>query len=1131
MSLTQIFTNRAGNTLIKKLEGVFTHVPQIACFDILVGYFRASGYFRVRPLLNKVPKVRILVGIDVDQLTKAYHDRGQQYIKDPQQTKDEFVAKLAHDIQGAAYDQETEEGLIQFIDDLLLGKIELRAHPDKTIHAKVYIVRPEPFNEYTPCEFVTGSSNLTAAGLGIKQDSNYEFNISVREYDLVKTATEEFELLWEESIPILKAQAEALRKKTYLRDDFTPFELYIKMLLEFFGRRVDFDPYHIELLVPSHYRRLKYQTDAANQGYAIMMVHHGFILADVVGLGKTIIALMVIKKFIYENGTQTKVLVVCPPALVPNWQRTARDFQVENHFRYITNGSLHKVLDEENYDYPNADQFDLVVVDESHKFRNDYTGMYLELQEICKRPRVRRGDNGDDRKKVVLVSATPLNNSPADIENQLYLFQDRRNSTLRGVRNLQEYFKPIKERYKKLSAEKRLNLPKLKALFAQLRNDVIEPLVIRRTRKDIENNPEYLTDLKAQGIKFPKQREPIAVEYVLDAKLARLFADTVELITGLDEHGEDAPGLQYYRYRAIEHLDDEEAARKLYGNVTNISDRLASIMRTLLVKRLESSFCAFRGSLTRLHKAIGNMLDMFDNDRIFIAPDLDVNELLEKGYSYDEIEEKINEKAGNNRAFKAKEFKKDFVELLRAEQKQVAALLKRWQQVHRDPKLDEFIGRVNKEFLNLTTNPSGKLVIFTESTETAADLVACLQEHDYDRVLSVNAANRKDLQQVIRNNFDANLAEDKWAHDYDIIITTEVLAEGVNLHRASVLVNYDVPWNATRLMQRIGRVNRIGTRAEEVLVYNFYPSAEGDVQITLVNKALRKLQAFHTAFGEDNKIFSVLEEVGDGKLFGSKVQQEESETEKYLTFLRKFKRENPKQFLEIARLPHKARCGRDAAQVPKKRRPIYDVESQATHPLEGTSLAYFKAENHPGTFCLVPASQQPVELTFLEAARIFEAMQTEKAAPLPDAHHQQTQHGLAFFLSDQVQEKISKSVDRRQLNNTENTALKNLSFLLKHAPTEQKRKALLRFRKALESGMFAAKGLPKEINAFCTKHAKLMANQPQFQEKLFEEVLDRYALSATDDDRPSEPMHAPRPIINPRIVLTISFAAHPVIAD
>ena len=110
------------------------------------------------------------------------------------------------------------------------------------------------------------------------------------------------------------------------------------------------------------------------------------------------------------------------------------------------------------------------------------------------------------------------------------------------------------------------------------------------------------------------------------------------------------------------------------------------------------------------------------------------------------------------------------------------------------------------------------------------------------------------------------LMKDKWKNDYDMIVTTEVLAEGINLHRSNVIVNYDVPWNSTRLMQRIGRVNRIGSRAEKIYVYNYYPSAHGDDQIHLVNNALRKLQAFHTAFGEDNKIFSYLEEKGEGAL-------------------------------------------------------------------------------------------------------------------------------------------------------------------------------------------------------------------------------------------------------------------------
>ncbi len=1135
MSTTQLFTNRNGNTLIKKLEGVFAHMPGIAHFDVLVGYFRASGYFRVRPLLDKIPRVRILVGIDVDRLTKDFHDRQQQFLRDGHLTREEFLADMATNIQQAEYSKQTETGILQFLDDLISEKIELRAHPEKTIHAKVYIFRPDPFNEYTPCEFVTGSSNLTAAGLGLNEQSNYEFNISVREYELVKAATDEFELLWAESVPILKAEAQKLRQRTYLRDDFTPGELYVKMLIEYFGKRVDYDPYNIEMLLPPTFYRLKYQTDAANQGYAIMMNHNGFILADVVGLGKTIVACMVIKKFIYENGTHTKLLVVCPPALVNNWRRTARDFQIDNHFQFITIGSLGKVLDEENYDYYNADQYDMIVVDESHKFRNDYTEMYLQLQEICKRPRARRAENGDTAKKVILISATPLNNSPADIENQLYLFQDKRNSTLERVRNLQDYFKPVKDKYKKLASEPKLNIPKLKLLFAQLRNDIVEPLVIRRTRRDIESNPDYLKDLTDQKIKFPAVSDPIELFYKLDDDLATLFFDTVELVTGLDFNDQPIDGLKYFRYRAIEYLAKAED-RKQYGNVESISERLAGIMRILLVKRLESSFSAFRGSLTRLDKAIGNMLTMFADDRVFVAPDLDINKLLEDDFSYDEIEAKIQTKGGNNREFKAVDFDPQFINLLQAEKQKVSALLLRWQQVDHDPKLDEFIARLKSDFLISTQNQSGQLVIFTESTETAAAVQQCMEEHGYEKILCVSSANRKDMEHAIRYNFDANLPDDKWEYEYKTLITTEVLAEGVNLHRANVIINYDVPWNSTRLMQRIGRVNRIGTRAEAVFVYNFYPSAQGDREIRLVDIALRKLQAFHTAFGEDNKIFSTLEEVGEGGLYGAKIQQEESETEKYLNWLRQYRKQNPKRFAEISQIPNKARCGRSETAVPRQNRPAYDDNSgpdlgiseasRATYPMAQTSLTYLKSDNHPGTFCFITAEDRPVELTFLQAAKLFEATDKEKPIPLHPRHHEQTLTGLEYFRTDKVQQEIQgQTISRQQLSNVENKAITNLQYMVKLAPTEQKRAGLQRFIKAIKDGTFAANALPREINEFYTANKSLVTDPTAFLDKLFSTIIDRYALPTDIESNASAAKKTSLgAIINPKIVLTVSFS-------
>lgn len=1116
---TKFFTNQDDNSLLKKFEGVFTHVQSIRCFDALVGYFRASGYFKIRPFLDNIPKVRILVGINVDQLIKKYHDKGQLYLESPEETKDSLLDDMIKNIQDADYDEVTENGIIQFIKDLIADKIELRAHPKKKIHAKVYIFRPTVFNEYAPCEVITGSSNLTDAGLGSNPDSNYEFNVSLRDYEDVKFATDEFEKLWDQAVPILKAEAERIKKRSYIKDDFTPFELYIKMMIEYFGKRVDYDPYNIDLLLPPKYIRLKYQSDAANQGYAIMMKHNGFILADVVGLGKTIIACMIIKKFIYENGTHTKILVVVPPAIEDNWRRTVKDFELDNHFRFITIGSLHKILDSENYHYPNPEEFDLIVVDESHKFRNDYTDMYIQLQEICKRPRIRPAENGDTRKKVILISATPLNNRPQDIENQLYLFQDRRNCTLENIRNLQEYFKPINEKYKRLAAERVLDIKKLKSLFQKLRDDVVEPLVIRRTRTDIENNNEYLDDLDTQGIIFPKVGDPKPLYYKLDENLSKLFYDTVSLITNLDENGNDTDGFGYYRYRAIEFLIKDED-KKLYGDVRSISVRLSAIMRTLLVKRLESSFFAFTQSLKRFQKAIDNMIKMFEDNRIFIAPELDINKLLEEGLSYDEIETKINEKGGNNREFTKPAFDKKFVDYLKEDKEKVDELVERWNKVKEDPKLNEFKEQLKTEFFQPHKNLSGKLVIFTESKETAEKLTEQITGVVKKNILTVSSENRKSLEPVIRENFDANLEEEKWKNDYEIIITTEVLAEGINLHRSNIVVNYDVPWNSTRLMQRIGRVNRIGTRAENIYVYNYYPSAHGDEQIHLVNNALRKLQAFHTAFGEDNKIFSLLEEKGEGALFGNKIQKEESEILKYLNELRDFKKKHPKNFNEISKIPNKARCGRKVEEGEQLSLINLDTGT-ISYPLLKTTLTYLKSENHPGIFCLITPELNTIELNFLQAVKIFKADEQEKAVALHEHHHKQTLAGLEYFKSEKNQENL-KTVSRKHLSPAENKAISNINAVIKVAPTEQKKMALLRALDLIKKGTYASKGMPKTINQFFTGNTALLKDPSKFVEKFFLEVLDKYDLSSNIDSEREED-NINRGIVNPKIILSESF--------
>jgi len=306
---TRFFTNDGDNTLINKFQGVFENNRDIQSFDALVGYFRASGYFRLRPFLNDVPKIRILVGIDVDKIIAKYQAKGLLFQGDANQTLTEFLNDAKNDIQSAKYSKEVEEGILQFIEDISSKKIEIKAHPNRKLHAKIYIFRPENWNEHNQGKVITGSSNLTDAGLGSNDNSNYEFNVILQSFEDVKFASDEFSKLWNEGIPVLPIEIKKVREETFLKEDFSPFEVYIKFLIEYFGKSVEFDPNSVSDL-PKGFKRLSYQVDAVNQGYELLKRHNGFFLSDVVGLGKTVVGTLIAKKFFYSNGFPSHISTI-----------------------------------------------------------------------------------------------------------------------------------------------------------------------------------------------------------------------------------------------------------------------------------------------------------------------------------------------------------------------------------------------------------------------------------------------------------------------------------------------------------------------------------------------------------------------------------------------------------------------------------------------------------------------------------------------------------------------------------------------------------------------------------------------------------------------------------------------------
>ena len=973
---SHIFTNRNGNTLMKEFEGVLQHNPQIRNLDAVVGFLRASGYFSLRPFLDNINKVRVLIGIDVDKYIAEAARQGRLFFGAEEEVKQDCLRQIRKDIESSNYKKEIEDGMFQMVKDLLDGKLELRAHPSKKIHAKIYVLYPDNFNKYTQGMAITGSSNLSGNGLGITEERQYEFNVKLTQYEDVQFAKDEFEQLWEEAKGC-EITAEDVRisiDRTYLKGDVSPYELYIKMLMEYFSDRVletdNDDPFDM----PESYTKYDYQMDAVIEGYQKLIRYDGFFLADVVGLGKTVVATMIAKKFLIENGRDhTKILVVYPPAVEQNWKTTFKDFGIDKYANFISNGSLSKILDEDNYNYWNADEFDLVLVDEAHKFRSHTTSAFEQLQEICKMPRVETGFIPGYKKKVMLISATPMNNTPADLYNEILLFQDPRHCTIDGVGNLTAFFSPLIVEFRKLRNNPEADIHDFKKLAEKVRDRVIKPLTVRRTRTDIESVPRYNKDVNG----FPKVEKPIESRYELNEHLADLFE---RAMLTLDRK------LTYARYQAIAYLKPE-VSNGLYDNAELISRSLAGIRKNGLVKRLESSFYAFQVSIGNFKQANQNMLDMFANNKVFIAPDLDINTMMAT-MTEEEIEVRLNEKAKDNpknAVFKAEDFRPEFLGMLRTDQAILEEMCADWESITDadDSKFAKFKELLKHELFKTDRNPGQKLVVFSESVDTVNYLQRRINRPD---VLVISSDNRGQQFKTIRENFDANYKTK--LNDFNIILTTDVLAEGVNLHRSNVIVNYDTPWNSTRLMQRIGRVNRIGSASKHIYNYVFYPSREGNREINLNQIAVSKIQTFHSTFGEDNQIYSQNEIIDRNlsKLFDEAMKEQKKDFNQEIPYyeeLRSLYQTNRREYNRIEKLSLRSRTGREPRTVDGV-------------TLSGDTLVFLKT-NFRKVFFLVSESAE--EISVLDAFKYFKAAVDEQPVERIQEHHDHVEKAIKKFHS------------------------------------------------------------------------------------------------------------------------------------
>ncbi len=1077
------FFNNIESTLMDKFHGIASAMANFDIFHAVVGYFRSSGYFKLRKELENVSEIRILVGINIDNLFRQSQAAGKLFFGDKEVSLEQYCEDFLRDVYQSEYSSEVDEGIRQFCEDIADGRLQLRIHPTKDLHAKFYLCLPKNHSAHSDGWVIMGSSNLSAQGLGISEPPRYELNVAMKDYDDVQYCEEEFQNLWKDAIPVTLDDVDRIVGKTHLapkEKQPTPYELYMRMLIDHFGNQVedDFIPQ-----LPDNYDNLTYQRDAVVQGYDIMMQHGGCFIADVVGLGKTVVAAMIAQRFIAANGDNTRILVIFPLAVRSNWEDTFRDFQIKNKYsRFVSNGSLDKVIDGNGYD--EKEYYDLIIVDEAHNFRHDSTGNYDLLQRICKSARLNKG-NVKGNKRVLLLSATPLNNTPEDIKNQLLLFQDAARCTIDGVTNIADTFAPWIKEFQSLMSQRRTTsaehlTSRIDAINQELRHKVLEKVMVRRTRSNIQHEPRY-----ANEIHFPQLLDPTDRTYQMSPDVLMLFVDTYKKLVDtptanlkeVKPEMFDGSGLNYARYRAVEYCLSYKVPSG--QKAKQLADSLASIYQTHMVKRLESSFDAFRRSLHTLLDATKGMIKMFNEDKVIIAPELNVKKLQADGVELDEIIEIAIGKGFDQKEilFHAADFKPEFLPMLEYDADVLDKLCKRWEKVKSDPKLELFIDMLQGELFDKKKNPGGKLVVFSESVDTVnyleKELKTRLHRND---ILAVCAKNRNRLRDTIRANFDAKYKEE-WRDDYNIIITSDVLAEGVNLHRANVIVNYDSPWNATRLMQRIGRVNRIGSTADAIHNYMFYPSDPGDAIISLKKNSLIKLQSFHSALGEDTKIYSHDEMVHEFKLFNADVHDETDRSLELLREVRALHDSNPELYRHIKQLPPKSRCARQCSQT-----------SPAEHTISYLASPFKKA------FYLVGDTTR--ELSFLEAANIFYAEPDEKAVPFGNSeqlHYEQVRTALKQYTLNQQQEYQD---DKLKIGSKDNDAKKAAAFLREVRPLldDDGRRTVDSLKLMVERGAYNQ--LADALNRISKKHKKEPMPLIKILEQL-EELDKRYSQPQT----------------------------------
>lgn len=835
--------------------------------DIATAYFSVRGYDLIREPLSSVRHFRLLLG---DNLQEP-GDVGLQ---------PNSRAYLRHELNAEPLNEATQrlvEELVRFLrrDDvevrLYLGHDPAEKGRRSFLHAKCYLFYGGAdhsqllFDSLNPLVGIVGSSNFTAPGLLTNRELNLVHKTLLDEEEIIDFEARHHVLHYaEERIDgsitlenqlLLKSEvgARAIMDLARWYDDqwrlavdfkadfidllesskfggriFTPYEIYMKALYEYFKDDLDSD--FSSSATRSAVELAEFQEDAVKKARRILARYDGVIVADSVGLGKTWIGKKLLEDYAYHR--RQKALVVCPASLKRLWEEELRSASIS---AYIV---TQERLGQDDLDIRDYADVDVILVDEAHNFRNKRAKRYFQLENILA-ANGRRGRDGG-RKKLILLTATPINNNIFDLYNQINLFtgNDRTYFASAGIGDLYKYFLAARRESIEQGSIRIFNL--------------LEEVVIRRTRQFIQRAYPEAT-IRGRKVTWPK-RQLRTIEYNLEAAYEGFYQQIVRRIEGLN--------LAHYNlesYKLGDKPDDFELGRQV---------ALVGIFKSRFLKRLESSIDAFRISIRRGLEFV-KTFDEYLQDNIILdaASFQNAMRLLEEDDADSEDATPTSRASEMDAADDARILieglprldpsKYDRRALHRALQEDIDALTAIWHDIRNitylhDAKLERL-----KQFLETELNGQ-KVLIFTYYKDTARYLYRGLTEdHNAAWLQAMGQPNIRRIDSHVKpadrirsvENF-APIASGQpqiqgTAQEIDILISTDVLSEGQNLQDCGYLINYDLHWNPTRMVQRAGRIDRLGSSFDVLTIYNMFPDRALEMLLGLVKSLTSKIDVIN----------------------------------------------------------------------------------------------------------------------------------------------------------------------------------------------------------------------------------------------------------------------------------------------